>query len=96
LPVYVFFVNHLVYQTTGNMLLPIVVAFTLNCLPLNVNWPAETNLSTISEKLFSQDKRFLLPLYMYTIFDFFTWLWALFMFADEGSLSMRAAQSIFS
>jgi len=78
------------------MLLPIVMAFTLNCLPLKLNWAPETNLTTDSEKIFARDWRFLIPLYVYTIFDFLTWLWALFIFADEGAISRRMMEYCFA
>jgi hypothetical protein len=87
LPVYIFFISHFVYQTTGNMLLPIVIASLINCpaWKIDLRKRAETNLDRPSEAVFQKDWRFLIPLYLFTIMDGLTWVWALLMFSDMTS-----------
>jgi hypothetical protein len=91
LPVYVFFISHFVYQTTGNMLLPIWIASMLNCpaWKCDLRRRAETNLDRVSEQIFAKDWRFLVPLYVYTIMDLLTWIWALLVFSDSSSMAQE-------
>ena len=88
LPSYAFAVSHIVYQMTGNLLVPIWLAYTVN---LKNFWrkktQAETNLDLPSEQAFAKDKRFLLPLYVFVANDLLNWLWCLFLVSGKNPLA---------
>jgi alkane 1-monooxygenase len=92
LPSYVFVVSHIVYQISGNLLIPIWLAYMLNMPNCWQIWnftkqAAETNLCKESERVFTRDKRFLGPLYVFVLNDCLTWLWCLCLVADVNPLA---------
>ena len=76
---YVYVVSHIVYQMTGNLLVPIWLAYIFSAEQF---WRRkdyhESNLDQASEKAFRADKRFILPVYTFVYFDTLNWLWCLF------------------
>ena len=80
LPCYVFVVSHLVYYYgNGNLFWPIFIAYLVN-FPYHFGskWGlGEKNLDKRSEEVFKADRRFNLPLYMFILCDFMTWIWSL-------------------
>ncbi len=75
-PVYVYLVSHLVYFYTGNLMISVWMMFVLNpimCVLLLKKGEGEIpNLPTHLEKKYSEDKRFLIPLYLYLFIDTLT------------------------
>ena len=96
LPSYAFAVSHFVYKMTGNLLVPIWLAYTVN---LKNFWrkktKAESNLDQLSEQAFAKDKRFFLPLYFFVANDVLNWLWCLFLVSDKNPLSDTPYSFIF-
>ena len=75
---YVFLISHVIYHTTGNLLVPIWLIYAFN-LPQQAKYrnQVETNLDAASERAFANDKRFMGPLYMFVLNDTLNWLWCL-------------------
>lgn len=100
LPSYVFVVSHIVYQMSGNLLIPIWLAYILNMPNCWQIWnftskSAETNLCKASERVFSKDKRFYGPLYVFVLNDLLTWLWCLCLVSDYNPLAHTSYSFLF-
>ena len=93
---YAFVVSHVVYQMTGNLLIPIWLAYIAS---LSSFWRGadytESNLDKPSEKSFSKDKRFMLPLYTFVLNDTLNWIWCLFIVSGQNPLAETSASFIF-
>ena len=98
MPIYIFLINHFVYQYAGNMLIPLWLALMINCpiWKVSLRRRPETNLDNPSAAIFKQDGRFLLPLYLYTWLDFLTWVWALVLFSETDSSAKYLLESVCS
>ena len=98
LPCYVFLVSHLIYYYgNGNLFWPLFVAYCVN-FPYHFasKWGAvETNLDKISEEVFRNDKRFNLPLYLFILCDFLTWIWCLCVVSGVYPTMFENADEIF-
>lgn len=85
---------------TGNLLIPIWLAYMLNIPTCWQVWnatstAAETNLSKASERVFSKDKRFYGPLYMFVLNDCLTWIWCLFVVSGMNPLTGTEFEYLF-
>mmetsp|Transcript_11372 Transcript_11372/g.15290 ORF Transcript_11372/g.15290 Transcript_11372/m.15290 type:complete len:216 (-) Transcript_11372:668-1315(-) len=95
LATYAFVISHIVYQVSGNLLVPIWLAYVVN---LNTFWRkdyGEMNLDEASERTWSRDKRFLLPLYAFVAVDTLNWLWCMCVVAGANPLAQTALSFIF-
>ena len=93
---YAFIVSHIIYQLSGNLLVPIWLAYMIS---LGAFWRSkdytESNLDSASERAFLNDKRFLLPLYLFVVNDTLNWLWCLCVVADINPLSNTSMEFLF-
>ena len=48
-----------------------------------IHFQDNKNLSIKSERTFFEDKRFLIPLYMFNVADTLIWIWQLILFSDK-------------
>jgi hypothetical protein len=73
---------HMIYTFTGNLMLPIWLMYVV--VPLNgLMGPGDnTNISDKCQAAWANDKRFLLPLYLYTFLETISWIWALTVMSD--------------
>ena len=94
---YTFVISHIVYQMTGNLLIPIWLAYmaSMSQLWYNKKDYKETNLDRESESLFNKDKRFMLPLYTFVLNDTLNWIWCLFLVSGINPLEHTSASFIF-
>ena len=79
---YAFVVSHVVYQMTGNLLVPIWLAYIFNLSSFWRKDYVETNLDLNQDRIWSKDKRFMLPLYSFAFVDTVNWLWCLCLVAN--------------
>lgn len=93
---YAFMVSHIVYQLTGNLIVPIWLAYIFS---LSAFWRSkeyvEGNLDKASERAFQKDKRFMLPLYSFVIIDALNWLWCLCLVAGVNPLANTSLGFVF-
>lgn len=93
---YAFIVSHAVYQLSGNLLVPIWLAYMAS---LSSFWRGpdytETNMDKESERKFSKDHRFMLPLYTFVLNDTLNWLWCLIIVSGQNPLESTSAAFIF-
>ena len=75
---YAFIVSHFVYYTSGNLLVPIWLAYLVS---LPQFWRRgrlqESNLDAHTEQAYSKDQRFMWPLHLFVFCDTLNWLWCL-------------------
>lgn len=85
---YAFLVSHIVYQMTGNLLVPIWLAYLANLTSFKRGAGySESNLDPQSERVFAKDRRFMLPVYAFVLNDTLNWLWCLCLVGGVNPLS---------
>lgn len=93
---YAFVVSHIAYQMTGNLLIPIWLAYLLS---MSQFWRSpdyhETNLDQASETVFKRDWRFIVPVYAFVINDALHWYWCMFIVSGWNPLEGTAGEFIF-
>jgi alkane 1-monooxygenase len=80
LPVYIYIFSHIIYYLSGNMMISVWLMFVLNPVMTYIFDDAANerpNIHPSLEKKYMEDKRFLIPLYLYIIVDTLTHIWAL-------------------
>lgn len=93
---YAFIVSHVIYQLTGNLLVPIWLAYLINLPSIwRKESTPEANLDLASEKAFAKDKRFYLPLYVFVAIDVLNWIWCLCIVAEKNPAEGTALSFVF-
>ena len=88
-PSFILVFAHIIYAYTGNLLFPVWLMF-LACPIMNALLPEDNeNLAQKCEKAFHNDKRFWLPLYVFSFLETITWIWALIVISDDFNPEYR-------
>lgn len=85
LPVYIYIISHIVYYYTGNLVISVWMMFILNPVINSFYKKGEgetPNVPKHLEKKYTEDKRFLIPLYLYLLVDTLTQIWSLIVVSD--------------